>query len=98
MPFTMPPLEVIKIFIGLVAEQDLNPASKKRPFKVFWNKPKMMFVLPDKKWLALIFVLALVNPLNYAALILFPSEGKTFVGYGDDGLMLSIMQAPARGF
>lgn len=55
-------------------------------------------ILPGKKWIILIFVLSLINPLNYLLFILYHPSDVTFVGFSDDGLMISLMQAPARNF
>jgi len=52
----------------------------------------------DKRILLLIIILSLVNPLHYLILTYYPPEGKVFVGYQDDGLMLTLMKSSSTNF
>ena len=53
----------------------------------------MKILLPGKKFLILILVLASVNPLNYALMNNVHPEGKVFTGYIDDAFQLALMKS-----
>lgn len=53
----------------------------------------------DKKWLVVILVVALIEPLHYFLLINYPPPGKTFMAYdSDEALVMGIMRSPEYGF
>ncbi|MBI2578454.1 MAG: hypothetical protein HYW26_01955 [Candidatus Aenigmarchaeota archaeon] len=53
----------------------------------------------DKKWLVVILVAALIEPLHYFLLINYPPPGKTFMAYdSDEALVMGIMRSPEYGF
>ena len=53
---------------------------------------------PSRKWLVLIVFLSLINPLHYTIFVLSAPVNSEFIGFVDDGLMLSLMQSSSRNF
>jgi len=54
--------------------------------------------LPERKWVFLIIALSLVNPLHYLFFIVNHPSDSVFIGFVDDGLMMSLMQSSSRNF